>query len=425
MLDGLQSSYLDCSSGMCYIDVRDHIAITNSLFHDYRDFFSDVNLAIEILGREDVGNNTLIFIAGVGSAAFTVIPYAANLFVASRIKEIIKNNVAAKAWFQYHTPVFTILVVICGGCHAALSIVSSNVFGLKILSCGLTQYELKQMGKLKVIGTVIIENIPQLICQVLYSFALGGKVTMGVQLAFVASALSILATTLSYLIERDTTDTMVVYYYLLTQCSLRNNSSVQKDLASLEKQLSTTNRKGEILDDLEDVPNETTAISPANKTTVMSLPEDEKQNLINNRGRTLALAENIAGVFVMPVKNIEVGHSMITKYGITTHVVHFVYTADLEAMEEELLNENNANQVNVTPRFFISQLYASLLDDINQVFRNHFGLNNDFEVQFRYKLGVKKRTLTQILDEDEQNEQKWDVDNEVKERLYSSVWYLR
>ena len=111
----------------------------------YRDFFSDVNLAIEIWDSDMIFQNILVLIAGIGSTVFTLFPYIANLIIASRIKEIIRNNAAAKGWFQYHTPVFTFLVIISGGCHAALALVSSNVFGIKILSCGLTRYELKQL----------------------------------------------------------------------------------------------------------------------------------------------------------------------------------------------------------------------------------------------------------------------------------------
>ena len=271
----------------------------------------------------------MITYAGIGSTAFTLIPYIANLVIASRIKEIIKNNAAAKGWFQYNTPVFTILVVISGGSHAALSLVSSNIFGLMIFGCGLTQYELKQMGKLKVIGTVIIENIPQLICQILYSFALGGKTTSGVQLAFIASALSITASTLSYLIQRDTSDTKVVQYYLSTQCSLRAqrfNDVSDDDKSGFINQLLVFNHRGETIDTLEDNQDDTIATAASRFT----ITDAEKMTLIDNRGRTLALGEQIAEVFGIPVKNIEIGHSMITKYGIITHVVHFVYNSVLE-----------------------------------------------------------------------------------------------
>ena len=134
-----------------------------------------------------------------------MIPYIANLIIASRIKELIKRNVAARSWFQGYTPIFAALVVLSGGCHAALAVASSNVFGLKIFSCGVTKYEMKKLGKIRIIGTVIAENIPQLIFQAIYTVALirSGKImTTAVQAAFIASSLSIVASTLSYFIER-------------------------------------------------------------------------------------------------------------------------------------------------------------------------------------------------------------------------------
>ena len=48
---------------------------------------------------------------------------------------------------------------------------------------------------------------------------LGGNITSAVQGAFIASAISVIASTLSYLIEKDTSDTTVVQYYVATQCS--------------------------------------------------------------------------------------------------------------------------------------------------------------------------------------------------------------
>ena len=366
----------------------------------YRDFCSDVNLAFEIMSRDDIGDNYLILMAGVGSIAFTLIPYLANLIMATRIKEMNKSNATAKAWFQENTAIFAILVAVTGGCHAALALVSSNVFGLNIFSCGLTQYELKQMGKLKVIGTVIIENIPQLICQALYSMGLGGEITAAILLAFVASALSIIASTLAFLIERDTSDTKVVQYYLFTECSLRAQrlASITNDEDDMGT-LATKNRKGEIIDALE-------AVSSRAKMSYSSqntLTDQEKENFINNRGRTAALGEQVAELMETHAKNIEIGHSMITKYGIITHVVHSVAVSDLEMMKEELVEENQRDMVNVTPIFFVSQLYASLSNEINHVFRNHFELNDDFEVEF-HKLGFRKRTMQNYDEQDEDND---------------------
>merc|ERR1712176_1725184 len=344
-----------------------------------------------------------------GSVFFVLVPYVANLFIASRIKNIIRNNAAAKAWFQSNTPVFTVLVVLSGGCHAALSLVSSRISGLTILTCGLTQYELKQLGKLKVIGTVLIENIPQLICQALSSISLGGKLTSAVQLAFIASALSVVASTLSYLIEKDTSDTKVVQYYLSTQCSLRGKSfpDTNRDGDDIEtgtdKVLKTMTSKGELIDTqsprAED--NDSDPMTPITPSSSNVMTFDERRNLVHNRGRTQALGESIAEVFGIPTRNIEVGHSMITKYGISTHIVHYVYDIDLETMEEELLNENMSNnQIGVTPKYFVSQLFTSLEPDITRVFRKHFELNKDFQVTFQRRLGIRKRTLTEQKNDD-------------------------
>ena len=310
----------------------------------YRDFYSDINLSIEILNRDDLLSNISILIAGFGSAFFVLIPYVANLVIASRIKEIIKENEAAKGWFQYHTPVFTVLVVLSGGVYVALSVVASNIFGLRIFSCGLTQYELKKLNKLKVIGTVMIENVPQLICQAIYTVALirtQGKTTTAVQLAFVASSLSIIASTLTYMIERDASDTKVIQYHI------------------------TTHR----------IP------------TTDTINDYEKKKIKDNRGRARALGEGIAEVFGIAAKNIEVGSSMITKHGVITHIVHYLYDEDLETMQQELVD----NQIMVTPKYFVSQLFATLKEDINDLFCNHFTLDNDFEVTLDVKLGIESR----------------------------------
>ena len=334
--------------------------------------------------------------AGIGSAAFTLIPYVANLIVAARIKEIIKDNLAAKSWFQHKANLFTLLVVFTGGSYSALALVSSNVFGLKIFGCGITRYELRQLGKMKVIYTVIIENIPQLACQLLYSYTLG-EITSAVALAFIASALSITASTLSYLIERDTSDSRVIQYYLSTQCSTRTHKPSEDQFSTLrdgddsnsdEIEMTTYNTNGEEINNLEDK-------HPNYIDTSNMLTDTEKQSLIDNAGRTLQLSQNIAEAFGVDAERIEVGQSMINKYGILTHIVHCVYVSDLEAMEEEMAEDDDDRRAQVNARFYISELYEShkIMQDITKVFRSHFKLNEDFDVVFQHRVGVKKSDL--------------------------------
>ena len=73
-----------------------------------------------------------------------------------------KFDGAAKAYFEY-LQYYQVT-------YSALAAVSSNIFGLQMFNSGLTRYELKALSKIKVFGTIILENLPQLGCQVLYAY---------------------------------------------------------------------------------------------------------------------------------------------------------------------------------------------------------------------------------------------------------------
>ena len=63
--------------------------------------------------------------------------------------------------FENHSILFVALVVITGGSHSAMAVVSSNCFGLNLLSSGLTKYETRKLLKIKIINSVVLENMPQ------------------------------------------------------------------------------------------------------------------------------------------------------------------------------------------------------------------------------------------------------------------------
>ena len=256
------------------------------------DFYSDLMLAIFIITHPDFRTNMGYLIAGVLSATFTVIPYTSNLIMAIRIKEFVRSNNAAKGWFQANTAIFAMLTALSGGCHAALSLVSSSVFGLPVLTSGLTQYELKQMSKIKVIGTVAIENVPQLACQVVYTMASGGGLETPVILAAAASLLSVVATTLSYFIGKDDSGTKVVQYYISTECLLRGKED--EDSQDAVKVVTTSG--------IIDASNQGREDMGSN-----AIKEHEKMNFINNRGRKEALARGLAECYHISPKNIEIG----------------------------------------------------------------------------------------------------------------------
>eukprot|EP01083_Nonionella_stella_P173965 601763_1 len=455
------------------------------------DFVSDVNLAIEILSNNLLTTHMLVLISGVGSVTFVLVPYLANLIIAVRIKNLVKRNEAAKAWFQQNTAVFTILVVLSGGCYPALAVVSSNIFGLRMTSCGLTQYELKQMGKIKILGTILLENLPQLVCQALYSLAIGA-ITQTVALAFVASFLSVTASSLSYLIDRDSSDTPPAQYYLITrrvEQLIEPNAINQYDgddddvdemnlttapytaiqtvgtdsMDIIYAQTPDNDDGANALKDEEEPkymirvtsastatpspsPNVNSATDSNANTTgncgdgegvsavttgstrfnriasrrdaslthdKTDITAEQRRKFLNNRGRTYALGEEIAEVFAIPPKNIEVGYSNITKKGIITHIVHYVYEEDLESISAEHLE--------VSPQMFTEQLCIAMGKQLTSVFIKHFGLTKgEFETNYSHKKRNRRLTVQTEQDDVVQVEKKKKVMKRLSHQIQIS-----
>eukprot|EP01084_Bolivina_argentea_P107535 192270_1 len=306
------------------------------------DFTSDLYLSIEICTQNDLENH-LILISGIGCILFILIPYSVNLFYASRIKSILSQNAAAKSYFDSNSCLFTSLVVMSGGCYSAMSLVSSNIFGLNITSSGLTQYELRGLSYIKVFGTVILENVPQLICQLLYAFSIN-EISQAVAISFFASGLSVIGSTLTYMINRDTMDVKPVHYYLSIEycktkpCSVSQNSS--------------------------------------------GINAEEKQKIIDNKGRRYALTVELTKLFRIQSQSIQIGSTMITQSGATIHCLQLISQNSLNNIS---INENQ-HDMNVSPHFFVKQQYELHGEAVTEIFRTHFGLNNDFAVRFHFNL---------------------------------------
>eukprot|EP01083_Nonionella_stella_P051375 136378_1 len=386
------------------------------------DFISDVNLAIEIWddlngngipdeleeNAEDItlaNANIFIVISGAGATFFVVIPYVVNIIIAANIKKMIASNDAAKAYFQYYAAVFVSFVVLSGGAYPALAVVSSQIFGLAVFNSGLTAFELRALSKIKLFGTIILENLPQIGCQILYSWTIG-NFTRNTQLAFCASLLSVTASTLSYYIERNAADTMAISYYLSFECKGRAITShslvLDEDISPYDvvdaTELETMRPKtydqhgGQIVAD--HTPN-----TPNTKHSKLGMTDKEKENFWRHKGMKLKLSTSIAQVFGISENNIEIGYVQITKYGIILHAIQFVYSSDLEALERELSDE----QINMSigPSYYTEHcLYGSFTKEIDDIFANHFEIEtNDFGVKYHKRYPIKKRKSQQNMED--------------------------
>jgi len=358
----------------CYVvDDGKYMALIVFALHFY-DFSSDINLCSEMWLESGVFEDVWLLIAGVGSVLFLIFPYVSNLYVAANIKNIInKQNESAKSWFHYNSKTFTLFVVFTGSSYASLVLVSSNIFGMSIFSSGLTQFELKQVAKIRVFGTVFLENLPQIFFQLMYTAAIG-KISNGVVFAFVASLLSVLSTIISYFIDRNDADTKVVRYYLVTTCQNRTALPPSPDSNKTLHSVS--------------LPNDT------------QITAEERINLLKNKGKRRKLSTEIAELFGIPRKNIQIGNSIVTKHGLISLIIHFVNISDLKQMSVEMNHK-------ISLQKYMDSLYSKVSDEINAIFQSHFDLDQDFDVHLKHSLechlskpaipGTEKDRCTKIL----------------------------
>ena len=299
-------------------------------------------------------------------------------------------------------------MVFTGGSYAALALISSNIFGNKFYSGGLTQYELKQLTNIKICGTIILENVPQLIIQAIY--AADNGITEAVAIAFIASSLSVTATLLGYLIDRGDGDTIAVQYYLSLKCErdiidYNNNNDHHEEVdggltvkAHVSHKDFTNINMGEKIKSFE----------TENGVKSNQLSDEERTSIIHNKGRTQALSESLADLYQIQPKNIEVGSTLVHRFGAIVHIVHMISKSEMEVMQQEL----NGNNININPRYFTEQLCLSLQSELNQLFQTHYGLSQEFMVEYSVSANVKRRTMTRGMIMDNENERRnMDISN--------------
>lgn len=109
----------------------------------------------KLYGRDDYG--LLLMVSCVGCIAFVIIPWIANLIIATNIKTFVSGNNAAVSYFEHNTALFVPLVVFSGSCYPSLSLVSSRLYGLDMFNSGLTKHELRHLSKIKIFGSILLE----------------------------------------------------------------------------------------------------------------------------------------------------------------------------------------------------------------------------------------------------------------------------
>ena len=105
---------------------------------------------------------------------FVIIPYFANIWAALHMYQRIEHNIVARLYFEQRMVFFCSLVLLSGGVHASTQLVSSRIFGVSLFDCGLSKRELSQFTGMRLTFSVLLENLPQLILQIIYVITAGG-----------------------------------------------------------------------------------------------------------------------------------------------------------------------------------------------------------------------------------------------------------
>lgn len=315
------------------------------------DFLSDINLSIELVLKLVEAHTFFLFICTIGCSGFVILPFVTNLMIAARIKSYVANNTTAISYFEQKSAVFVILCIVSGSVYPALLLISSRLFNLEMFDCGLTKYELRHLIHLKVIGSVLLENVPQLVFQSLYIGYSEGTPSNVAILSMTASMLSVIAALMSWIIECNNSNCVTVQYYI---------EATKDDL-----------------------------LSP-----------DETDKIMERKERKHALQLKLCQALSIETGQLEIGHATVTTTGFEYKMIHYVFPneyhqSNLEGARVVSVRSPNMridDDDDVAAMGYVKSLYQDTLHkkSVANIFLQHFDISGGFET-----------VLVPILDSDQ------------------------
>eukprot|EP01083_Nonionella_stella_P136869 416634_1 len=304
------------------------------------DFISDINLCWEILSNpQALDGMNIVLLCGICSVIFTVLPFFSNLWYGITIKShpVIKHNRRADEYFADRIAILMGFIVISGGCHPSLLLLSSRLFNKDIFTAGLTKYDLNRLAEIKLKSTICLENGPQLIIQILYSIQIE-DITPATYFAFIGSLLSVIMVVASFCAHRISAKDADNVSYFIKFCSKRGPISNNHQLLIQKK-----------------------------------------------KGRAAELQKLIARQFNISHESIEIGYNTTISDGVEYNISHYISKHSLNSYNK-LLNARSGRRnfvMNVDPEHFVRRMYEKYADRINSSFREHFEImDNNMVVTF-------------------------------------------
>eukprot|EP01084_Bolivina_argentea_P301772 520705_1 len=222
-----------CSLAAFIVNKKGGTKVDNSAFYvpilvalNIYDFISDVNLSVQILQNANPTVKDIVFLLGLASIAFIIIPFGSNLYYAMRInhQKVIRQNSSARVWFSKHLAPFILLCVASAGTYPVLSLSSSRLFGLDFFNAGLMSSDLHKLQKIKIRSSITLENAPQLVIQSLFLVQIGQFDDITV-LSMIFSTISIIVTIASMITEKQILNSCG---YAMVEFEVTGTSVIQK-----------------------------------------------------------------------------------------------------------------------------------------------------------------------------------------------------
>eukprot|EP01083_Nonionella_stella_P022365 61880_1 len=121
----------------------------------------------------------------------------------------------------------------------------------------------------------------------------------------------------------------------------------------------------------------------------------------------------MAQVFGIPYKNIEIGGTVMTKYGFIMRILHFIHESDLASIKEQKgLRGTKASHA------FVDEAYRRFKTQIDHSFQEHFKLTDNFDVKCQHSLSIENRAVHEEQKEGNNNEETA-ADKQIVNTMYS------
>ena len=117
--------------------------------------------------------------------------------------EGLSYNNHASSFVSKNKSMIVLCVLISGGLHPTLVLLSSNMFGMNIFCSEMSIFELNEYFGLRIVLNTLFENIPQIIIQCTYLITINVNIfnDLTTLISFVFSALSIIISVIVFVIN--------------------------------------------------------------------------------------------------------------------------------------------------------------------------------------------------------------------------------